>query len=421
MWKTSGHGLEGGQMAAAPPPRSDDPVEDPVKRFAEELRALRDSAGNPTYRQMAARTGQSPGALSTAARGGQLPPLEVALAYAEACGGDRAEWEHRWRAAEAGLGTAPARRRRWPVVAVAGAVALALTAVGAVVAHRLDRESSRPDSTGHAMRFFADDDVFNQRHPHPRPVSDSARMVTDLLGLGRVELHTGKASPLVYRATTGTPTYTVTPRKHVGQWGPDPFEGIDFPWDAAWQAPKERQWTVVITPDGRSLECWRAEVHDGKPSCEWGAVSRTRGASVSDKGQATGSGFSRLAGMITRADWKAGRIDHALCFGTPDNSSQYVFPAVGSDGRGGGRWREGQFIWLDRAYDIDADTSLEPYERIVAKALQEYGAFDVKNSERFTFVSESGSEPPGTEEDYASLDHIKFAEYLRVGTITPAS
>ncbi|WP_405454643.1 hypothetical protein [Streptomyces achromogenes] len=56
---------------------------------------------------MAARTGQSPGALSTAARGGQLPPLEVALAYAEACGGDRAEWEHRWRAAEAGLGTAP--------------------------------------------------------------------------------------------------------------------------------------------------------------------------------------------------------------------------------------------------------------------------------------------------------------------------
>ncbi|MEU3527944.1 XRE family transcriptional regulator [Streptomyces sp. NPDC038707] len=370
---------------------------------------------------MAARTGQSPSVLSDAAQGGHLPPLEIALAYAEACGGDRTEWERRWRAARAGLGTAPAPKRRWPVLAVAGAAALALAVAGALLAKRLVHESPPSDSTGHSSRFFADDDVFNQRHPHPRAAPDSAQLVTGLLALGRVEVRTGEASPVVYRATPSTPTYAVTPRKHLGPWGANPFEGVGFPWDASWKAPPERQWTVVITPDGRSLECWRAQVRDGKPSCEWGAVSHTRGSSVSAKGQATGSGLSRLAGLITRADWKAGHIDHALSFGTPDNNGQYVFPAVTSDGKGQGRWREGQFIWLDRAYDIGADTSLTPYERVIAKALQEYGAFDVKNSEQFTFVSEYGSKPPGTKEDYASLEHVKFAKYLRVGTIAPTS
>jgi hypothetical protein len=151
-----------------------------------------------------------------------------------------------------------------------------------------------------------------------------------------------------------------------------------------------------------------------------GAVSDTRGSSVSEKGPATGSGLSRLAGLITRTDWKAGRIDHALSFGAPDNNSRHVFPAVGSDGRGPGRWSEGQFIWLDRAYDIDADTSLKPYARMIAKALQEYGAFDVKHADRFSFSSEYGSNPPGSDDAYPLLTDIKFAAYLRVGTIPPA-
>ncbi|MFJ6017655.1 helix-turn-helix domain-containing protein [Streptomyces sp. NPDC092952] len=407
-------------MAAASPPPSGDPVEHPAERFANGLRALRDSAGSPTYRQMAARTGQSPSALSNAAKGRQLPPLDVALAYVEACRGDRTEWERRWRAEKAELGRAPTPGRRWPVAA-AGAVGIALLATVAVLVSRLAHEPPS-DAADHSPRFFASDDAFNQRHPRPHLSPESAQMVADLLALGQVELYTGKAGSPIYRATPSTPTYEVTPRKHIGPWGPNPFEGMEFPWDASWKnPPPERQWTVVITPDGSSVECWRTEVHNGRPSCEWGAVSDTRGSSVSIKGQATGSGLSRLAGVITRADWKAGRIDHALSFGTPDNNGQYVFPAVGSDGPEQGRWREGQFIWLDRAYDIDADTSLKPYERMVAKALQEYGAFNVKNAGRFSFTSEYGSKLPGAEGDaYAPLTHIKLAKYLRVGTIDPA-
>lgn len=72
-----------------------------MQRFAHELRGLRRSSGTPTYREMARLTDYSAPTLSAAAAGERLPSLPVALAYASACGGDRAEWEKRWRAAMA--------------------------------------------------------------------------------------------------------------------------------------------------------------------------------------------------------------------------------------------------------------------------------------------------------------------------------
>ncbi|BBA95509.1 hypothetical protein RVR_398 [Actinacidiphila reveromycinica] len=301
-----------------------------------------------------------------------------------------------------------------------GATALVLVAAGVLLA---DRPSHRRPSPGPAAssRYFAADDVFNRRRPRAELSSDSAELVGDLLAAGRAQVSAGTAGLPVYRAAASTPTYHVTAREHVGDWGADPFTGVGFPWDASWKVPK-REWTVVITPDGRAVECWRIEVQSGRPSCEWGAVTDTRGASAVEAGQATGSGLSRLAGMITGADWKAGRIDHALSFGAPDNNARYVFPAVGSDGRDQGRWREGQFVWLDPAYDIDADTTLKPYERMVAKALQEYGAYDVKNADEFAFMSAYGSKPPGDPTGTSALlTDIEFAKYLRVGTVRPAS
>ncbi|MFF8387059.1 hypothetical protein ACF053_25900 [Streptomyces kanasensis] len=75
-----------------------DPAAGPVQRLAHELRALRREAGGPTYREMARRAHYSVTSLSQAAAGEALPSLAVTLAYVEACGGDRAEWERRWHA-----------------------------------------------------------------------------------------------------------------------------------------------------------------------------------------------------------------------------------------------------------------------------------------------------------------------------------
>ncbi|MFJ8592341.1 WD40 repeat domain-containing protein [Streptomyces sp. NPDC093598] len=76
-----------------------DPEAGPVQRFAAGLRALRESAGRPTYREMARQARYGVTTLSQAAAGKQLPTRAVTLAYVKACGGDPAEWERRWREA----------------------------------------------------------------------------------------------------------------------------------------------------------------------------------------------------------------------------------------------------------------------------------------------------------------------------------
>ncbi|WP_283136368.1 hypothetical protein [Rhizohabitans arisaemae] len=89
----------GAERRAGRPEGSIDPDAGPAERFAWELRLLREEAGAPGYRALARRAHYSASTLAEAARGRRLPTLEVTLAYAEACGGDRQEWTARWQAA----------------------------------------------------------------------------------------------------------------------------------------------------------------------------------------------------------------------------------------------------------------------------------------------------------------------------------
>jgi hypothetical protein len=68
----------------------------PIASFAIDLRRLRFAAGNISYRALAKRAHFSHSVLSAATSGFSLPTLRVTLAFVEACGGDRAEWERRW-------------------------------------------------------------------------------------------------------------------------------------------------------------------------------------------------------------------------------------------------------------------------------------------------------------------------------------
>lgn len=81
-------------------PRSERPIEQDaglLSQFATGLRALRASAGNPTYRELATRAHYSASTLSEAASGRKLPTLTVTLAYVRACAGPVDEWDQRWR------------------------------------------------------------------------------------------------------------------------------------------------------------------------------------------------------------------------------------------------------------------------------------------------------------------------------------
>ncbi|MFJ2775910.1 hypothetical protein [Kitasatospora sp. NPDC087315] len=96
-------------------PRRESPLDQgdgPLLRFAGDLRALRERAGTPPYRQLALRAHCSAASLSVAAGGRQLPSLAVTLAYVQACGGDVREWQHRWQLLAAELAADTAARRR---------------------------------------------------------------------------------------------------------------------------------------------------------------------------------------------------------------------------------------------------------------------------------------------------------------------
>ncbi|MEU7474880.1 helix-turn-helix domain-containing protein [Lentzea sp. NPDC042327] len=90
-----------------------------VLAFARELRALRERAGSPTYRELSARTHYSEAALSQAAAGRKLPTLQVALAYVRACGGDEDEWRQRWQETSAGQRPADVDDRSAPYAGLA--------------------------------------------------------------------------------------------------------------------------------------------------------------------------------------------------------------------------------------------------------------------------------------------------------------
>jgi hypothetical protein len=63
-----------------------DEAEGPVAQLAAELRQLREKAGKPGYRQMAARVNYSVATLSAAASGRRLPTLRAHLRWWP-CGG----------------------------------------------------------------------------------------------------------------------------------------------------------------------------------------------------------------------------------------------------------------------------------------------------------------------------------------------
>lgn len=89
-------------------PRPVDPTEGPLQAFAHDLRAVREQAGNPTYRALATLAGFSASTLSDAAGGVRQPSLEVTLAYVGACGGDVELWERRWEELSRELAVRPA-------------------------------------------------------------------------------------------------------------------------------------------------------------------------------------------------------------------------------------------------------------------------------------------------------------------------
>ncbi|MEV3938728.1 helix-turn-helix domain-containing protein [Glycomyces sp. NPDC049804] len=77
----------------------------PLADFQAALRALRERAGNPSFRQMATRVARHYSTLARVEVPGRIPPRDAVLAYVEACRGDVTLWSRQYRDLRAALRT----------------------------------------------------------------------------------------------------------------------------------------------------------------------------------------------------------------------------------------------------------------------------------------------------------------------------
>jgi hypothetical protein len=96
-----------------------------------------------------------------------------------------------------------------------------------------------------------------------------------------------------------------------------------------------------------------------------------------------GAGVPYLAGLIRPWEIAQGRIEHALAFAYLTNRlGRCVYPASKTDGKVDQLdvLPEGARLRLDPTLDVESIPGLDRTGRIIARALQEYGAYNIDNS-----------------------------------------
>lgn len=113
------------------------------------------------------------------------------------------------------------------------------------------------------------------------------------------------------------------------------------------------------------------------------------GESIHPYGPSRATGVPAIAGLIRHEDVTAGRIPHKLLFAARCSGllAHYFPPTIWTDGGVPGGPPGGSVLQLDPALDLAA-LPLSPGARVVARALQEFGAVLVDYAEGFTLGGE---------------------------------
>ncbi|MDQ3983390.1 MAG: hypothetical protein M3271_11990 [Actinomycetota bacterium] len=155
-----------------------------------------------------------------------------------------------------------------------------------------------------------------------------------------------------------------------------------IPAHAAPTTGSDHHLAVFDPSSGNELDMWVAE----RSSADgWAAgsrftfpIARSGPCAVGQRcNGAVAAGFSLMGGVIRPEEIAQGRIDHALVFTTPFTRAGVIAcPASHTDGKSSdpGAMPEGARIQLDPSFDV-AGTSWPAWKKVVARALQRYGAY----------------------------------------------
>jgi hypothetical protein len=197
----------------------------------------------------------------------------------------------------------------------------------------------------------------------------------------------------IFHADTPTRRYTVGCTKYWCDVSVPPFP---IP---GWARPSSGgDAHMVVLDDGSNgeLDTWLAE-HVGST---WRAgvrtVIRSDGSGVqcapgAHCGRPNAAGFALAAGIVRPEEIAQGHIDHALMITTPYTRSGYVAcPAIGTDGSHAdpNALPMGAHLQLDPAVNVDG-LSIPAWEKAIAHALQDYGAYVVDTGGSMSIRAES--------------------------------
>ncbi|MGY4711962.1 hypothetical protein ACXDF8_20750 [Mycolicibacterium sp. CBM1] len=313
----------------------------------------------------------------------------------------------------------PARKRSQRAI---GVVAVIVVGVAAVLA--AGAACSSPAHSAFDNPFAVDSPWRRVIPPDVQTDPNSAAMIASVQPTRALAANLVEFAVPIYQADAGTPRHTVACTGDA--WGVCPLTGWSVPIPAA-AVPNSGSDGAMVTVDVTTstiFEFWQATKGGQGWSASWGAVNDLRGSGWG--GAATGSGASRLGGVIRLGEIRARQISHALALQTNNACTIFRSPALKTDGTStrSDCVPEGAHLQLDPALDL-SKLGLTAGELTVATAMQRYGGYVVDAggaplSVSFELDTSAAAGTPGEiyqdagfRWDYDSMEHVPW-EKLRV-------
>jgi hypothetical protein len=216
-------------------------------------------------------------------------------------------------------------------------------------------------------------------------------------------VNAGEYSHPVHRSSASDPMVRVRWRFGVAAPFTDGATDYRIPRDASPAAGADAH-LHVLDPDGQTLhEAFEMsrETGDERTAFKYAAVD-IRGSGIGDDGNegTRAYGGSAIGGLIRTWDLEAGVIRHALALTLTNDQlrSGFVWPATSQDTGGptyAGNVPMGSLVAIPAAVDLDR-LDLSCGGRMLARALQDYGAYVVDRGGAFALYAEPTAE--GTSE-----------------------
>ncbi len=195
----------------------------------------------------------------------------------------------------------------------------------------------------------------------------------------------------VWVVDSSDPAYPETTVRHrnrrgfgsVDRWGNDIRNYLKIPMKGNERSAGGTDGSIAFydVATGRLWEMWQYE--HGDKSCEWMGYIAHMPSNIGqmEVGSCVAAAVPGTALQLGIDEMLAGQVNHAVGLELPKpggNWQDYSWPARQSDGLNGNTAREGQFLQLDPSFDTN--TLRNNFQRIVGKAMQEYGAMVLDKS-----------------------------------------